>query len=380
MCLRCWVVFTSRESLDNHLSSGCEKVSKGKKEKWQILFDAFTPLATEAMSTGHTQSTVNFTQPASQSSGTVINQSLYGCAASVHGADYSRAPPPSPTTVRTGPRVPRERGDGGEVEHLRRKVRHLEAVVLNQAVALSRLARPNLLEAINGGNDLTSGSAMRSVGRLALPAYGFAEHVSSDAATLVSQMNSQPTDVDRQGMMDDIQQTFSRTSSSTSSSDKSAVRHVSNSPPQRYEAYNGANASVPRARPVNSRGLTSPQHQPPSLPDSGYGSDKKRNSISGPVLAEQSEQPKQPNAQPDRATTPVLDDQTARAEIGLPIGQDGVGEPRPRLGSPECLPLDLDMWADPCVPREEADAAYHLSTDFWDQLGVSQPSSSSLSS
>lgn len=342
------------------------------------------------MSPGYGQPTVNATQPLPLPNDLANNPSAYGAPPSVD-EDGSPVPPASPTTIDLGPRVPLELEGDGEVEKLRRENRQLKAivrVVLNQAkgvMDLSRLVAPSLLEAVEGGNELPSGSEMRQQGRLTFPGNGFVEHDTPDAAALVGQMNSHPTDVDRQGMIEDIQQTFSRTSSGMSSSDKSTIRHVSNSPPQRYEAYHGDNSSTPRPRPVNPSGGPTPiRHQPTSLPDSGYGSDKKRNSISGPDIVEQTNQV---FPLPGHSISAIPQDQTALATSGSPVIQVRAEEPDPRPGSPVNLQLDSllpssGMSPDPFANQDEADA-YYLSKDLMEQFGdpgYSQPSSSSFQS
>ena len=290
-----------------------------------------------------------------------------------------------------GPRVPLELEADVEVERLRRENRELRAVlrvVLNQAngiIDLSRRVAPNLLEVIDGGdNDLVPGSGPRQPGRLTFPANGFVEQDTPDAAALVGQMNSHSTDVDRQGMMEDIQQTISRKSSGMSSSDKSTIRHVSNSPPQRYEAYHGGTSSTSRPpRTVNTTGPSPTRHQPTSLPDSGYGSDKKLNSTAGRGPAEQMK-PWYP--EPNPPSTSVPQDQTARPMPNFPAGQDQTEEPGAQSGPTDDLRSDplpsSGMSPDLFTAHDDADA-YYLSKDLMEQFadpGYSQPSSSSFQS
>ena len=44
VCRRCWVSFNNFQELEEHVATDCSEASKGKKEKWRVLYDAFTPL------------------------------------------------------------------------------------------------------------------------------------------------------------------------------------------------------------------------------------------------------------------------------------------------------------------------------------------------
>jgi hypothetical protein len=375
----------------SHISTECEKVSKGKKEKWQILYDSFTPLATDIASPGHHHAaqSANTIQGLPLPNVTTNDRGVYGAAASVDEDDDSPVAPPSPTTIDLGPRVPLELEGDGEVEKLRREIRQLRAfarVVLNQAQAegvvdlSSLVAIPSLRQAIDGSNEFGSGPDMRQFGLLTFPGDGSLEDETPDAGSLVGHMNSQPTDVDAHGMMDDIQQTLSRTSSGMSSSDRSTIRHVSNSPRQSFEVYTGDHSSTPTPLSANAGGGPTPtRHQPTSLPDSGYGSDKKKNSVAGPELVDQA---KQAHPQPHHTAAPVSQGQVPRPEPNSPFSQAKVENPSPQPGHSIDLPLDpmlpsSGMAPDLFTTQDDADA-YFLSNDLMEQwCGYSQPSSSS---
>ena len=83
-------------------------------------------------------------------------------------------------------------------------------------------------------------------------------------------MGSQPhQDVDVQGLMHEPKENLSRHNSGLSSSSKSTIHHVSNSPPQRLAEYrDGQDAQPTKATPN--------RKQPPSIPDSGYASASNR--------------------------------------------------------------------------------------------------------
>lgn len=97
----------------------------------------------------------------------------------------------------------------------------------------------------------------------------------SDQESLVLHMDSQSTDVDIQGLMNEAPETLSRHNSGLTSMSHSTIHHVPTSPPplasddaSDCENESGeAQESGPSRRP------------PPSIPDSGYGTDPRRCSL-----------------------------------------------------------------------------------------------------
>ncbi|OIW34076.1 hypothetical protein CONLIGDRAFT_208300 [Coniochaeta ligniaria NRRL 30616] len=387
VCRRCWEVFTNHDAFISHISAECEKVSKGKREKWRILYDSFTPLSTDHIAA----QTSNVAHHLPLPNGVANNREMYGADASADEDDDSPVAPPSPTTVDLGPRVPLELEGVGEIEKLRKENRQLKAFArvvikqINQARGLIDLsplvAIPSLVQAIEGSSEVESGADMRLPGRITFPANLGDDH--PDPASLVGHMNSQPTDVDAQGMMDDIQQTLSRTSSGMSGSDRSTIRHVSNSPRQPFEVFAGDNSRTPNPRSANPNGGPTPtRHQPTSLPDSGYGSDKKRNSVAGQDLVDQTEQA---YPQPRHAIVPIPRDQVGRPDPSPPFVQGRADQPGQQPGHPIDVSLEpmlpsSGMSPDLFTTQDDADA-YYLSKDLMEQFGgYSQPSSSSCQS
>lgn len=384
VCRRCWMVFTRRDAFESHISAGCDKVSKGKREKWQILHDSFTPLVADTASPGSRPAHLPASAvPCLPLPTTHENDGrVYGAEVPVDDDDAPLSPP-SPTTIDLGPRDATDRARDEEVERLRWENRHLKAfahvVFKNDGVVdLSSLAHyPALLQRMAAGNEVGSGPNLRLSGRLTFSGHDSSEENRPDPGSLVGQMNSQPTDVDRQGMMDDIQQTLSRTSSGMSSDGRSTIRHVSNSPPQRFEEYTANNPMTPHPRPVNP-----PEgHQPTSLPDSGYGSDKKRNSVSGPQLTDQGKQ-----ANPHTGGSPVSSHQghILMPEVNAPLEHNDVEEPDQLPEQAVNPPLDpmlpwSSMSPERFTTRDEAEPGL-VSNELLEEIalgGYSQHSSSS---
>ncbi|KAB5570629.1 hypothetical protein GE09DRAFT_714478 [Coniochaeta sp. 2T2.1] len=381
VCRRCWEVFTDHEAFQSHISTECEKTSKGKREKWRILHDSFTPLATDFTTPTQQPVTPGLPLPHHQPWTTGI------AGAGAHDdEDDSPNAAPSPTAVELGPRVPLEPEVDAELEKLRRENRQLKAfarVVLKQAkgvIDLSRLvAIPSLLEAIEGGTEFGPGSNVPQLGRLTFHGNESLEDGAPDPASLVGHMNSQPTDVDAQGMMDDIQQTLSRTSSGMSGSDRSTIRHVSNSPRQGFEPYPGDSSRTPQQRTVKSHGGPTPmRHQPTSLPDSGYGSDKKKSSIADANFS----QAKQafPEVRPE--TVPVPQYHAAVPVSNMPGMPSNVPDPSQQPEYPVDLQLEPLMGSLPpqALTAQDVEEAYFMSSEFmeqFDEYGNSHSQSSS---
>jgi hypothetical protein len=263
-----------------------------------------------------------------------------------------------------------------EIEKLRQENRQLKGIIRDVAhvilrhevVDLSRLSQQlpaALLRAI-------AVPATGQPGRLTFSGDAHLEEDTPDRESLVGHMNSQPTDVDRQGMIQDMQ-TLSRTSSGISS-DRSTIRHVSNSPPQRFEQYPGNDPSGRRPGPGNTGDSQLGRHQPTSLPDSGYGSDKKKDSLFGGEAADQ----------PKQAGMPLTQDHVAIPEHGKPCPRSHVAEPGQQTGdpvhsSPDPMLPSSGMSPDPFVDfGQMPDLNAYYIDDIVDQFGeFSQQSSSS---
>lgn len=384
VCRRCWETYTDRNVFDRHILRECEKISKGKREKWQVLYDAFTPFADHGASpSGH--NTLAVAGVSGPHLGAQANFHSAYDAASVD-QDDSPASAPSPTTIELGPPEPRrfKINKDDVIKKLFQENQQLKSYIQaipQQEGTLTHFGQtPAFPQAVQDIDDIAAAvlgiepSNGLSFGDLAPQ-----EADKPDRESLVGGMNSQPT-VDAQGMMDDIQQTLSR-SSSGMSSDRSTLRHVSNSPPQRFEPYNGETSSS-----VNQTGASLPlRHQPTSVPDSGYETDLKRRSLAAVELADQM-----------KFAFPFQDGDAAAQDpvehlAGMPGSSDDLAlrQAHHQLGQyPQAMVMDSflppsDM---PTDPHDHGgggeDSAYYLSDEIleqWplDQYGLSQPSSTS---
>lgn len=244
-------MFYSRAEFEGHIARDCDKVSKGKQEKWDILYHAFTPYVTDVMSSGLVDGTQSANTTISQLHHHVRSQSNIGPGLGRMCAPSDDAPhnPSSPTTVELGfterrePESPRPT----EVQQLR--------------AALSYLLLP-LLEDKNDTPDAEKLRHLRECKERATVIQGVFNHqLQEDDQQILRGLKLQHNELP-QGLMDEInsqqdvinsQQPLSRTSSGLSSG---RITHVPTSPPQQAEEFVGAGHG----------------HLPPSNADSGYGS------------------------------------------------------------------------------------------------------------
>jgi hypothetical protein len=246
VCRRCWRQFFQRDAFEDHTSNACEKVSKGKREKWQVLYESFTPLVEvtawdEPVSpTSAPPATSFFPQPVAPT-----NSSHEGGTISMQ--EYER--------------LQRER------DELRQKNQQLERMAnaflvsrtYQSATAFGSVAqgpRADPLVNIAGSSSnlsVAGPSKPRAITRRSAP---------SDRDSLVQHMGSQPPEVDVDGLMNEPHENLSRQNSDMSS--RSTVHHVTNSPPlptDEYEPTGDGKGGNHQARAVK-----------PPTSDSGYAS------------------------------------------------------------------------------------------------------------
>ncbi|KAK0630819.1 hypothetical protein B0T17DRAFT_507255 [Bombardia bombarda] len=287
LCRRCWRVFDEQQALEDHLSSLCGKVSKGKREKWRILRDTFTPLVNIESELGVFDGD-NAEQPSSYpNSYLTLNED----------SDARTEPKtpstsvPSPATIDRAINSPmvsapdRNFVSLTEVQRLRREHRELNKRL--EQVTKALFVR-NYQDSLRNSPQASSGTSMAmrngqlpdnmspNVGPGA-PSVGQMD-LTSDQERLVLHMNSQSTDVDVEGLMHEASETLSRQNSGLSSSSRSTVHHVPTSPPPlaAENAHTHVKGGGSRRLPLP----PSSRHQPTSIPDSGYEtSDPRRCSL-----------------------------------------------------------------------------------------------------
>ncbi|KAK4123793.1 hypothetical protein N657DRAFT_427506 [Parathielavia appendiculata] len=301
VCRSCWETFRDRLAFDHHVSRPCQKVSKGKQEKWRVLFNSFTPLH------GSTVPDV------SSDSGQQIDEQLQvfsghldcspACNRSV-SSDEAGTPPtsvPSAAVLQiAGSASPGTKNvqsisayehEKLQREHQALRERHQQLERMTQALLIQRLIQESTNHTAVPGSDVkppVPSSSKNNRLRSSPP--------TSDRDSLVQHMNSLSTDVDVYGFMqemEDTRQTLSRINSGLSTASRSTIHHVPPSPPSQPAELSGLKGGGFE----NHQAKHSPSHRAPlpSIPDSGYGTEQRRGSLGDlPVGAGQSAPAKPP--------------------------------------------------------------------------------------
>lgn len=315
LCRRCWVSFSDRGDFDRHVSVECEKTSKGKREKWEILYNTFTPIHGQGASAPSSKAYGNpVVQSQISSSGSTFvpsqPQDTQPASATLLDQKVLATPSQHPTTADLAGQA--QNGDDcsfvsmSEYRLLQEKVqgmttevqgmkRLMAAIILQngrQGVMASSLQPTPNLNAFNWTVREPQDSVMGTPAGVGDVTMEIAPD-RFDRGSLVGYMNSQSTDVDPKGLMDEVERTLSRANSGVGS-DRSALRHVPTSPPARTHEDADVDPSG-SSGPSRAHGQPQPPaHQPTSIPDSGYGSDKKRDSLGEIDLVEQLKRPRYP--------------------------------------------------------------------------------------
>jgi hypothetical protein len=289
VCRSCWRTFDNRPAFDDHLSRYCQRVSKGKKEKWRVLFESFTPLQD---STDTPLSSAESTQQAESERETVSEYPDESLMFDVDD-DAARTPStsvPSPVTLQladpaaTGPSaerfVPADEHSRLQREHEALRERHQQLERMAQALLIQRLMQENLKPAATPNPDVKPPSSSPSKN------YSATSPPVSERDNLVQHMDSQSTDVDVHAFMEEVEgtrQSLSRMSSGLTTTSRSTIHRVPPSPPSRHAELPGAKQGD---QPGHQAKDTLPHRPPPleSIPDSGYGTDNRRGSL-GDLLA-----------------------------------------------------------------------------------------------
>lgn len=306
LCRRCWLCFHDREAFNRHISVLCEKISKGKSEKWKILFDSFTPFDGPETSRQPDESgrPLTLSRDSPPRPLVVPNQGHEVAQPSGNLDPTSlRTSPLPPTTVDIGQPVSCQHLDGSgcvpmdEYRRLHADVQAIKRILA--AIVLQRGHRGVMASSLQattpGGNpfppqqsswpfDGQRGTTADTPGEITNAAIGNLLGT-LDRESLVGHMDSQSTDVDPQGLMEEVERTLTRANSGVGSV-RSALRHVPNSPPTRSREDTDVAATRSDGPSGSHAQPQLPRHQSTSIPDSGYASDKKRGSIGEVGLTE----------------------------------------------------------------------------------------------
>ncbi|KAK4163499.1 hypothetical protein QBC43DRAFT_212887 [Cladorrhinum sp. PSN259] len=253
VCRWCWKTFPDRPSFDAHVSRPCEKVSKGKREKWRVLLESFTPLVS---STGDMVSREGseLVQESEEEGWKQLSQGLDN-SLDMEDGQACRSPPtsvPSPTLLYPAATpgavafVPMNEHRRLQKEHEVLREQHQLLGQVTKVLVAQKLAEETstrkqpldprtsmLLAAISASATSSTSKNHQQGDSVSTLTHGSSSN--SDQDNLVQHMDSQPTDhVDIQGLMEEVDEehkTLSRQNSGISTTSKSTVHHVRTSPP-----------------------------------------------------------------------------------------------------------------------------------------------------
>ena len=342
LCRKCWKRFRDRDEFRSHLAQPCTKVSKGKREKFELLLSTFCPGSESAAAP------VQHHRHPSSAQGDAIPRfvpdapypGLYPPGVGGDLATPVDAPAPSVASDMGSHRhvmVKSEESppDRQEFQALSERVNRLEREN-RETQALLRSFLHQVHRRGGGGRGTApslrppaAGAAGRTNPLSEFPG-GYPERFSDeelvgaagDPATLLGGMNSRPTDVDREALPHEAQRTLSGLSSS---SDKSSVRHVP------LNARFASGTTAPHTRRLRSGGEP-PRTPPPKLStslDSGYGGSSTKDNNNNNSGGKRS----------SGAAAAVAAAAVAAAELGT-VAEHGEGAPAPAsVSMPESQPL-----------------------------------------
>jgi hypothetical protein len=271
------------------VSFPCEKVSKGKREKWRALYDAFTPLldATDLAPSGGDDLAQE-----TEAQGRRFPSHLDGSPVANDDdmLDDIGTPPtsvPSPDLLPSAAFGPSNPSNSRFIsadehcklqeEHQALRERHQQLERVTQVLLARQLMQEKMWD-----HTLTKSDMKCSRARSSKSDPSVISATSSDRDSLVQHMDSQSTNVDVYRFMDDAEhtrQSISRMNSGLSTASRSTIHHVPLSPPPRAAGLPAQQNTDPLSQQQSKQ--QSLAHRPPlpSIPDSGYGTDQRRGSL-----------------------------------------------------------------------------------------------------
>lgn len=293
LCRKCWRAYTDRDEFNRHINEhGCSRVSRSKREKFRLLHDTFCVALTD-------QSSPSAPVHATQSGGSRLPPST---TAIVYQDGYRASPSTLTAPVATQPNsassVARQAGTS---ESLTERVEALEQTT-------AQLLR--MMRSIMPGEDAQASNQLHLGEPVAWPTEGATgpkrqDSGMSDKESLVGGMTSQSTDVDRDGLIPEVNRTLSTVSSDT---DRSAIRHVPHAESQDLHAAK----PQPSGSMDESRGITHGR----SITDSGFVSDGHGVDVGGVASV-----PLRAGNNAGASSSARMEDETAASSSGLLDGQ-----------------------------------------------------------
>lgn len=274
LCRRCWQPFYDPLEFQSHLDLGCEKESKGKREKWRIMRDLFTPLVQQHTEQGSLSEDFHMAPQAYTSHRTRGSVRMSNKAEDDYRQDSVSG------TVAHGTLAPSRSTLERKIQKLEEENRQLRESLMAQESRRESLASTVYSNTVHDASELPP-----DLGLVSAPRVPNSKDSSSDQESLVGYMDSQSTDVDRDGLMSETPETFMRQRRVPSLTSQSTVHHVPTSPsPLLIDSFQ----DVPTfSQPSTSVSLFPSRKNPTSIADSAYGTctDPRRGSLGEPGQA-----------------------------------------------------------------------------------------------
>ena len=271
MCRCCWETFDDRQTFEAHISLPCQKVSKGKREKWRALLHCFTPLIMPGADSGGNMECEGYENLSTQLSALPIYEGDHEI-----GTPPTSVPSPVIDAAVFGPSDRSDRRFVSAEEHHKLQREHQALREKHQQLEL--VAQVLVARQLIQGTTMPTTTEAKPSLRLQTPSPTTNRLITSETTerdSLVQHMDSQKTDVNVQGLMEEMESAhrcLSRMDSGLSTTSRSTIHHVPPSPPPRpielvHRAFDPASYES--------------QHRPPlpSIPDSGYGTEQRRGSL-----------------------------------------------------------------------------------------------------
>ncbi|KAK4252295.1 hypothetical protein C7999DRAFT_10069 [Corynascus novoguineensis] len=345
VCRNCWQTFYDRSDFDSHLFFPCQRVSKGKREKWRVLFESFTPLPastnTALPSAQPTQQTQEQWGQLSEHLGDTL---IPDGDVDLEAARTPSTSVPSPTTLQladptpvgsvVGRFVSADEHDRLQREHEALRERHRQLERMTQALLIKQLVQENMKITTASGREIKPPSlaASKKGPSATSPAV-------SDRDSLLQHMNSQSTDVDVHAFMEemeDTRQSLSRMNSGLSTASRSTIHRVPPSPPSRraeLPASNSGNGEMSQ----QVKGAVAHQSPPPSIPDSGYGTENRRSSLGDLTAGAGQQSMPRPLTPPCTAESAGENNKSGRGDGDIPWGGENPSQQTPRAHTSSTL-------------------------------------------
>ncbi|KAK4190097.1 hypothetical protein QBC35DRAFT_111964 [Podospora australis] len=290
VCRWCWLTFENKSEFEDHVSRSCEKVSKGKREKWRVLLNSFTPLVNPTAA--HVQQhNLDLVQESEEEGWDELSRGLDDSCSTAD--DSWGSPPtsvPSPTLLYP---VKLEANEYVSISEHRRLLKEHQELREQHEQFVGQVTKAIFARQLAGGetisppldprtNTLLAAMSAKASGASTADNSSAQSQRSSDQDNLVQHMDSQDTDVDPHGLMEEVEEahkTLSRQNSGFSTT--STIHHVPTNPVLEYSGESSHGHSG------NQNGGKKP---PTSHADSGYITDGRRGSLAEPHQAVSSHQ------------------------------------------------------------------------------------------